>query len=103
MFGLGARDAVQAAVDADPAALGGVGAPAAADLVAARLGGLAGTTVSPVAGGLHVPLPHDDPRALGRLEARLAVAAYGLGWVVRSAGSDFVDFAPSAAPAAADG
>jgi len=103
MFGLGARDAVQAAVDADPAALRGVGAPAAADLVAGRLCGIAGTTVSPVAGGLHVPLPHDDPRALGRLEARLAVAAYGLGWVVRSAGADFVDFAPSAAPAAADG
>ena len=103
MFGLGARDAVLAAVDADPDALRGVGAPAAAAMVAARLGGLAGTTVRPVADGLRVPLPHDDPRALGRLEARLAVAAYGLGWVVRSAGPDFVDFAPSAAPAAADG
>jgi coenzyme F420-0:L-glutamate ligase/coenzyme F420-1:gamma-L-glutamate ligase len=103
MFGLGARDAVLAAVDADPAALRGMGAPAPADLVAARLGALAGTNVEIVPDGVHVPLPHDDPRALGRLEARLAVAAYSFGWVVRSAGSAFVDFAPSAAPAAADG
>jgi coenzyme F420-0:L-glutamate ligase/coenzyme F420-1:gamma-L-glutamate ligase len=103
MFGLGARDAVQAAVDADPAALRGMGAPATAQLVATRLGDLAGTVAELAAGGVRVPLASDDPRALGRLEALLAVAAYGLGWVVRSGGSDFVDFAPSAAPAAADG
>jgi coenzyme F420-0:L-glutamate ligase/coenzyme F420-1:gamma-L-glutamate ligase len=104
MFGLGARDAIQAAVDADPAGRRGVGAPASVDDVLARLGALAGSAAEAVDGGVRVPLPRDDdPRAVGRLEARLAVAAYGLGWSVRNVAPTFVDFAPSAALAAADG
>ena len=104
MFGLGARDAIQAAVDADPAGLRGVGAPAPVDVLLARLGAVAGFAGEAVDGGARVPLPHDsDPREAGRLEARLAVAAYGLGWSVRSVAPTFVDFAPSAALAAADG
>ena len=104
MFGLGARDAIQAAVDADPAGLRGVGAPAPVDVLLARLDAVAGFAGEAVDGGARVPLPHDsDPREAGRLEARLAVAAYGLGWSVRSVAPTFVDFAPSAALAAADG
>jgi coenzyme F420-0:L-glutamate ligase/coenzyme F420-1:gamma-L-glutamate ligase len=108
MFGLGARDAIQAAVDADPAGWRGVGAPAPVDDVLARLGALAGAPAEAVDGGVRVPLPSAtapdaDPRAVGRLEARLAVAAYGLGWSVRTVAPAFVDFAPSAALAAADG
>ena len=104
MFGRGARDASQAAVDADPAGRRGVGAPAPVDVLLARLGAVAGFAGEAVDGGARVPLPHDsDPREAGRLEARLAVAAYGLGWSVRSVAPTFVDFAPSAALAAADG
>jgi coenzyme F420-0:L-glutamate ligase/coenzyme F420-1:gamma-L-glutamate ligase len=110
MFGLGARDAIQAAVDADPAGLRGVGAPAPAGVVLARLDALAGSVggvAEAIDGGVRVPLPaatdpDADPREVGRIEARLAVAAYGLGWSVRAIAPTFVDFAPSAALSEAD-
>lgn len=87
MFGLGAREAVLAAVTGDPTARRGFGAPAGAEMVASTLAGVSadpGGTVTHLddeTGGLVVvTLSAGDPRDLGRLEARLAVAAFGLGW-----------------------
>jgi len=84
MFGLGAREAVLAAVGGDTSALRGFGAPAGAELVARCLGALSDTEAEVVGGTpprVDVPLPDGDDRALGRLEARLTTAAFGLGWV----------------------
>ncbi|WP_246456257.1 coenzyme F420-0:L-glutamate ligase [Nocardioides mesophilus] len=81
MFGLGARDAVLAALGADPAARAGFGRAApAADLLVhlAALGApgvAAGTDVD-------VPLPELAPRELGRWEARVHAAVFALGWSV---------------------
>lgn len=83
MFGLGAREAVLAALRADAASVRGFGAPATARVVAHHLGVLVDGEVL-VAGGapatVDVPLPSVDERALGRLEARLTAAAFALGW-----------------------
>ncbi len=88
MFGLGAREAVLAAVTGDPGALRGFGAPATAELVAAILDtvvdqpGAATPRDDDVAGTqVEVALPELDARALGCLEGRVTTAAFGLGWV----------------------
>lgn len=80
MFGLGAREAVLAAVSADPAGRRGFGQPAAAEDAAALLGPVAGAGVPVEEGTLVVPLPDLEPRALGRWEARVTAAAFALGW-----------------------
>jgi coenzyme F420-0:L-glutamate ligase/coenzyme F420-1:gamma-L-glutamate ligase len=82
MFGLGSREAVLAAVVADPSARRGFGAPAPADEAAGLLGTVAGTGVAVVDGRLVVPLPNLEPRALGAWESRVTVAAFALGWAV---------------------
>lgn len=85
MFGLGAREAVLAALAADPAGRRGFGSAAPAEEAAGLLGGVAGTAVrvgpEDEEAGLVVPLPELEPRALGRWEARVAAAAFALGWV----------------------
>ena len=86
MFGLGAREAVLAAVSEDDASVRGFGAPATAHVVAQHLGALVTGDVRVSAGApttVDVPLPSADERALGRLEARLTAAAYALGWRAR--------------------
>ena len=93
MFGLGAREAVIAAVTGDRAALRGFGAPAPADVVARHLGALVGPagSVRVDAGPpaqVVVPLPGLDDRALGRLEARVVAAAFGLGWLPEDGAQD---------------
>jgi hypothetical protein len=92
MFGLGAREAVMAAVTGDRAALRGFGAPAPADVVARHLGALDGAGSVRVEAGpparVAVPLPELDDRALGRLEARVAAAAFALGWLPHDALQD---------------
>jgi coenzyme F420-0:L-glutamate ligase/coenzyme F420-1:gamma-L-glutamate ligase len=88
MFGLGAREAVLAALVADPAAGSdgrrGFGLPAPAEEAAGLLGTVAGAAVrverEDEAAALVVPLPGLEPRALGRWEARVSAAAYALGW-----------------------
>ena len=80
MFGLGAREAVLAAVTADPAARRGFGAPAPVDEAASLLGTVAGTAVSVDGDLLVVPLPDLEPRPLGAWEARVGAAAFALGW-----------------------
>ena len=87
MFGLGAREAVLAAVTEDAASRRGFGTPATAHVVAQHLGALLGGDVSVTGGApatVVVPLPSVDERALGRLEARLTAAAFALGWRARS-------------------
>jgi coenzyme F420-0:L-glutamate ligase/coenzyme F420-1:gamma-L-glutamate ligase len=94
MFGLGAREAVLAAVSADPAGLRGFGRPAAAEEAAVLLGAVAGggVRVDHGQGGggeattVAVPLPDLEPRALGRWEARVTAAAFALAWI--PAGND---------------
>lgn len=85
MFGLGAREAVLAALAADPSGRRGFGAAAPAEEAVGILGGVAGTAVrvepEGEEAGLVVPLPDLEPRALGRWEARVAAAAFALGWV----------------------
>lgn len=96
LFGLGAREAVLAALAADPAQRSGYGAvagPAEVVDALARIGldaedapdavrdGAAGSG-APV---VRVRLPGSGPqsaRAVGAAEARLAAAAYALGWRV---------------------
>jgi coenzyme F420-0:L-glutamate ligase len=88
MFGLGAREAVLAAVAADPAAdrdgRRGFGLPAPVGEAAALLGTVAGAKIGvegdDEAAALVVPLPDLEPRALGRWEARVTAAAFALGW-----------------------
>jgi coenzyme F420-0:L-glutamate ligase/coenzyme F420-1:gamma-L-glutamate ligase len=92
MFGLGAREAVVAAVGLDADDGRGFGAPAPAGVLAATLAGLAGdagTVVGPSVPGapLEVEVLEADPRRAGRLEARLAAAAYAHGWLEQPTGS----------------
>jgi coenzyme F420-0:L-glutamate ligase / coenzyme F420-1:gamma-L-glutamate ligase len=90
MFGLGAREAVLAALTEDVSAARGFGAPAAARVVAEHLGALVDTAVRVGAGTpvtVDVLLPPVDERTLGRLEARLTAAAFALGWRVSPATS----------------
>ena len=89
MFGLGAREAVLAAVSADPAGLRGFGRPAPAEEAAIVLGPVAGGGVRVDHGQdedgdattVAVPFPDLEPRALGRWETRVAAAAFALGWI----------------------
>jgi coenzyme F420-0:L-glutamate ligase/coenzyme F420-1:gamma-L-glutamate ligase len=81
MFGLGSREAVLAAVVADPSARRGFGAAAPAGEAAGLLGTVAGTDVAVVDGRLVVPLPDLEPRSLGAWEARVTAAAFALGWL----------------------
>jgi coenzyme F420-0:L-glutamate ligase/coenzyme F420-1:gamma-L-glutamate ligase len=91
MFGLGAREAVLAALVADPAAGSdgrrGFGLPAPADEAAGLLGTVAGAAVrverEDEVAALVVPLPDLEPRALGRWEARVSAAAFALGWTAQ--------------------
>jgi coenzyme F420-0:L-glutamate ligase/coenzyme F420-1:gamma-L-glutamate ligase len=84
MFGLGAREAVLAAIAGDPAGRRGFGAAVPADEAVAVLGTVAGTDVrlepQDASASLVVPLPELEPRALGRWEARVTAAAFALGW-----------------------
>lgn len=90
MFGLGAREAVLAAVAADPVAARGFGLPAPAAEAATLLGPVAGRVVEVVvedAGTtLAVPVPDLDPRGQGRWDARVTAAAFALGWTPDPAG-----------------
>jgi coenzyme F420-0:L-glutamate ligase/coenzyme F420-1:gamma-L-glutamate ligase len=88
MFGLGAREAVLAALAADPEARRGFGQPAPAGEAAGLLGQVVGAAVGVEEGTLVVPLPALDPRALGRWEARVAAAAFALGWTAEDANTD---------------
>jgi coenzyme F420-0:L-glutamate ligase/coenzyme F420-1:gamma-L-glutamate ligase len=85
MFGLGAREAVLAALTEDGPSARGFGAPAGASVLAQHLGALVGCEIR-VTGDtpatVDVPLPSVDERTLGRLEARLTAAAFALGWRV---------------------
>ena len=89
MFGLGAREAVLAALTGDSAAARGFGAPATADVVSEHLRALGVevnvATATPAT--VDVRLPPGDERALGRAEARLTAAAFALGWRVAPAAS----------------
>ena len=80
MFGLGAREAVLAAASGDPSSRRGFGASAPADQAAELLRGVAGAEVTVSGQRLVVPLPALEPRALGAWEARVAMAAFALGW-----------------------
>lgn len=88
MFGLGAREAVLAAVAAAAqphrADRRGFGSPAPAEEAAALLGEVIGTPVhvehQDGEAVVVVPLPPHEPRALGRWEAGVVAAAYALGW-----------------------
>ena len=87
MFGLGAREAVLAAVAEDAGSVRGFGVPATAPIVAQHLGALGAPDVRVTEGApatVDVPLPPVDERARGRLEARLTAAAFALGWRARS-------------------
>lgn len=81
MFGYGARDAVLHAVGGAAGHRRGFGRPASSDDAAARLAETAGVGLALRDGSLVVPLP-EEPRAAGRLEARLEAAAFALGWQV---------------------
>jgi coenzyme F420-0:L-glutamate ligase / coenzyme F420-1:gamma-L-glutamate ligase len=85
LFGLGAREAVLAAVAADGTARRGFGAPATAEEAAELLRATTGAEVEVADGRLAVPLPPVGPtesaqRALGAWTARVEVAAFALGW-----------------------
>ena len=91
MFGLGAREAVIEALTGDSAR--GFGSPAPAATLVAALDSLVGApstgtaghavvTVAPDGDGVVVHVAVRDPRARGRLEARLEAAARAHGWVV---------------------
>ncbi len=80
MFGLGAREAVLAAASADPSLRRGFGAIAPAGEAAELLRAVAAAEVTVSDGRLVVPVPALEPRALGAWEARVAMAAYALGW-----------------------
>jgi coenzyme F420-0:L-glutamate ligase/coenzyme F420-1:gamma-L-glutamate ligase len=87
MFGLGAREAVLAAVTEDAGSVRGFGVPATAHVVAQHLGALDRVDVRVTDGApttVDVLLPSADERARGRLEARLTAAAFALGWRARS-------------------
>ena len=98
MFGLGAREAVLAAVRDDATAARGFGAPATADVLARQLGALAETDVLVAAdtpARVDVPLPAVDERSLGRLEARLTAVAFAMGWrPVPGTARDLLRFRP---------
>ncbi|HET6561093.1 MAG TPA: coenzyme F420-0:L-glutamate ligase [Marmoricola sp.] len=86
MFGLGAREAVLAAVDAG-ADLRGFGAPAAADVVVAALVTVVGAAAGVAADGGGVAVrfaPGLDPRAAGRLEARVEAVLKAHAWDTRT-------------------
>lgn len=82
LFGYGAREAVLRALDADPSAARGFGAPATPEeLVAALAAALGhGSVVRREGEGVVVTLPGADPRALGRLEERSHVVARAHRW-----------------------
>ncbi len=82
MFGLGAREAVLAALTADGTAARGFGAPATAEVVVECLTAVSGAAarLEPgPSGAVGVPLPPGE-RERGRLEERLTAAAFALGW-----------------------
>ena len=90
MFGYGAREAVLHALLVNE--VRGFGAAASADVVARALSALAPAQVD----GEHVTveLGHDDPRAQGRLEARLTAAAYAHSWEIAEETPGTVSFRP---------
>ena len=97
MFGLGAREAVMQALTGDDPR--GFGAPAPAATVVAALESVAGdearVAVASVGDEVSIDLDVRDPRATGRLEARLQVAARAYGWAVRGEqGADRVILVP---------
>ena len=81
MFGLGAREAVLAALTGpDDGTRSAFGSPVPADALAAAVADLAGVAEVRVEGGsVAVRLPEDE-RGRGAAEARLLAAAYALGW-----------------------
>jgi coenzyme F420-0:L-glutamate ligase / coenzyme F420-1:gamma-L-glutamate ligase len=86
LFGLGAREAVLAAVAGDGTARRGFGAPATAEEAAELLRATTGAEVEVADGGLAVRLPapgpaESDQRAVGAWTTRVEVAAFALGWV----------------------
>ena len=88
MFGLGAREAVLAALAGDRAQRTGFGRPAAAEEVVRVLTGL-GARARENGGRVDVRLAGADERALGRLESSVRAAAFALGWLpVAQAGHD---------------
>ncbi len=84
MFGLGAREAVLAALGSSAGDLRGFGGAASADEVADVLVGLADGRVEIADGAVVVDLPAVDQRELGRREARVTAAAFALGWVAEA-------------------
>ncbi|MGZ8735604.1 MAG: coenzyme F420-0:L-glutamate ligase [Nocardioides sp.] len=88
MFGLGAREAVLAALAADPETRRGFGRPAPAEEAAGLLEPVVGAAVHVEDEALVVPMPDLEPRALGRWEARVAAAAYALGWAAEGPNTD---------------
>lgn len=91
MFGYGAREAVVAAVEADPTGLRGFGRAASAeDLVGALTsilapddtvtGAVTAGTRSAVAVLLEAGRGEGAQRGLGRVEARLAAVGFAMGW-----------------------
>jgi coenzyme F420-0:L-glutamate ligase/coenzyme F420-1:gamma-L-glutamate ligase len=79
MFGYGARDAVLHAVGGSSEDRRGFGRSASHDEAAARLAEVAAAAVDSRGDALVVQLP-EEPRAAGRLEARMAAVAFALGW-----------------------
>ena len=77
MFGLGAREAVLAALAGDRTALRGFGAPAAAAQVAVRLEEVAPGATAHVEGDHVTVTLQPDPAAA----ARVTTAAFALGWL----------------------
>jgi coenzyme F420-0:L-glutamate ligase/coenzyme F420-1:gamma-L-glutamate ligase len=90
MFGLGAREAVLVALAADPETRRGFGLPAPATEAAGLLGPVVGSPVRVEDEALVVPLPDLEPRALGRWEARVAAAAYAVGWAAEGPNTDML-------------
>jgi coenzyme F420-0:L-glutamate ligase/coenzyme F420-1:gamma-L-glutamate ligase len=80
MFGYGARDAVLHAVGGARPDLRGFGRAAPLGDTVTLLAQVTGAEVVSEGDALVVPLPL-DPRAAGRLEARLEAVAFALGWL----------------------
>lgn len=88
MFGLGAREAVLAALDSSPDDLRGFGAAASSADVADVLAAVAGARVEIADNEVVAELHKVDERELGRLETRATTAAFALGWVAAAPPED---------------
>lgn len=80
MFGFGSREAVVAALGADPADRASFGRAAPAEELARVLTALVGPATLGDDHGVEVPLAEADPRTQGRREAVAEAAAFALGW-----------------------